>query len=88
VERLWGKSLKVGLVLKDEFSIYDAAKKFDLPEPEVAEPKGCQCSQVLKGIITPRECPLFATICTPSEPVGACMVSSEGSCAVYYKYER
>ncbi|KPJ56343.1 MAG: hypothetical protein AMJ42_05450 [Deltaproteobacteria bacterium DG_8] len=79
---------KSGLVLKDEFALYDAAKKFDLPKPEVSEPKGCRCDQVLKGMISPKECPLFATHCTPAEPVGACMVSSEGTCAAYYKYER
>lgn len=77
-----------GQILKDEFAPYDATKKFDLPKPEVSEPKGCRCDQVLKGIISPKECPLFATHCTPSEPVGACMVSSEGTCAAYYKYER
>lgn len=77
-----------GLVLKDEFAFYDATKKFELPQPEVSEPKGCRCDQILKGIISPKECSLFATRCTPSEPVGACMVSSEGTCAAYYKYER
>ena len=77
-----------GLVLKDEFSLYDATKKFELPKPEVSEPKGCRCDQVLKGMINPRECPLFASRCTPTEPVGACMVSSEGTCATYYKYEQ
>lgn len=77
-----------GLKLREDFVHYDASKKFELPKPEVSEPKGCQCGQVLKGIITPSECPLFSTRCTPSEPVGACMVSSEGSCAIYYKYER
>ena len=86
--RGFGTIPQSGLKLKEEFTLYDAGKKFELPTPEVKEPKGCQCSQVLKGIITPGECPLFATACTPSEPVGACMVSSEGSCAVYYKYER
>ena len=77
-----------GLVLKEEFSRYDAIKKFDLPTPEVSEPKGCRCGQVLKGLINPNECPLFARQCTPADPVGACMVSSEGTCAAYYKYEQ
>ena len=77
-----------GLVLKHEFSHYDAIKKFDLPTPEVSEPKGCRCGQVLKGLIIPTECPLFARQCTPADPVGACMVSSEGTCAAYYKYEQ
>jgi hydrogenase expression/formation protein HypD len=77
-----------GLVLKDAFSSYDGTKKFDLPTPKAATPQGCRCGQVLKGMITPRECPLFATRCTPTDPVGACMVSSEGTCAAYYKYEQ
>jgi len=79
---------KSGLVLKDEFALHDATRKFNLPKPEVSEPEGCRCGQVLKGMISPKECPLFETHCTPSEPVGACMVSSEGTCAAYYKYER
>ena len=86
--RGFGIIARSGLNLKDEFSSYDATKKFDLPTPEVSEPKGCRCDQVLKGIIIPKECPLFATQCNPSEPIGACMVSSEGTCATYYKYER
>jgi hydrogenase expression/formation protein HypD len=77
-----------GLVLKDQFSSYDGTKKFDLPTPEVSTPQGCRCGRVLKGMISPRECPLFATRCTPTDPVGACMVSSEGTCAAYYKYEQ
>jgi hydrogenase expression/formation protein HypD len=77
-----------GLALKEEFFPYDAAQKFGLTAPEVSDPKGCRCDQVLKGIIIPPQCPLFATRCTPAEPVGACMVSSEGTCAAYYKYEQ
>jgi len=77
-----------GLVVKDAFSSYDGIKKFDLPTPKASTPQGCRCGQVLKGMITPRECPLFATRCTPTDPVGACMVSSEGTCAAYYKYEQ
>jgi hydrogenase expression/formation protein HypD len=50
------------------------------------EPKGCSCGEILKGIKTPDKCPLFAGVCTPESPVGACMVSTEGSCAAYYKY--
>ena len=50
-------------------------------------PEGCSCGDVLKGIIHPDECPLFGTACTPDKPVGPCMVSSEGSCAAYYRYE-
>ncbi len=58
----------------------------ELPEPH--EPPGCRCGDVLKGVISPPECPLFATACTPESPVGACMVSSEGSCAAWYRHDR
>ncbi len=85
--RGFGTIPQSGLSLKDEFSRYDAVKKFGLTAPDVPEPAACRCGQVLKGIITPPECPLFAKLCTPEEPVGACMVSSEGTCATYYKYE-
>ncbi len=58
----------------------------DLPEPR--EPEGCRCGEVLKGLIDPPQCPLFDTVCTPEDPVGACMVSSEGSCAAWHRHER
>jgi hydrogenase expression/formation protein HypD len=77
-----------GLTLKDAYARYDAVKKFGLTAPDVPDPGACQCGQVLKGIITPPQCPLFAKTCTPEEPAGACMVSSEGTCAAYYKYEQ
>lgn len=75
-----------GLKLKDSYSHRDAEIAFSIPELNSREPKGCQCGSVLRGTITPPECPLFAKVCTPESPVGACMVSSEGSCAAYYKY--
>jgi hydrogenase expression/formation protein HypD len=86
--RGFGTIPQSGLVLKEAFARYDAVKKFDLPAPKVSDPHGCRCGEVLKGIIDPTDCPFFATSCTPSSPVGACMVSSEGSCAAYYKYEK
>jgi len=52
------------------------------------EPTGCECGNILKGIKKPKDCKLFSKACTPDSPVGPCMVSSEGSCAAYYKYER
>ncbi|HEY6007424.1 MAG TPA: hydrogenase formation protein HypD, partial [Geobacteraceae bacterium] len=58
---------------------------------EVEEPRehaGCRCGEILQGKITPVDCPLFATVCTPEAPVGACMVSSEGTCAAAHKYGR
>jgi len=77
-----------GLKLKDEWAEFDAQIRFNLTElPEVEEIKGCKCGEVLRGILRPKECPLFAKACTPEHPVGPCMVSSEGSCAAYYKYE-
>ncbi|WP_339945136.1 hydrogenase formation protein HypD [Thermodesulfovibrio sp.] len=75
-----------GLRLKEEFLHRDALRLFDTPEIKSVEPRGCQCGLVLRGIKNPPECPLFAKKCTPENPVGACMVSSEGSCAAYYKY--
>ncbi|MGC9045129.1 MAG: hydrogenase formation protein HypD [Thermodesulfovibrio sp.] len=77
---------KSGLKLKKEYSHRDAEKVFDIPPINSKEPKGCQCGAVLRGVKLPPECPLFGKICTPQNPVGACMVSSEGSCAAYYKY--
>ena len=77
-----------GLKLKAEFAAHDAEKYFDIKIPAPREPKGCQCGQVLQGIKTPPECKLFGKACTPETPVGACMVSYEGSCAAYYKYGR
>ncbi len=76
-----------GLALRPEFAHRDAALlEVELPEP--MEPAGCRCGEVLKGAIDPPECPLFAGACTPSSPIGACMVSSEGTCAAWYRHER
>ncbi len=77
-----------GLKLKDKYSLYDAEKKFPVKMPEEVENKNCRCGEILRGLITPPECPLFGTVCTPREPVGACMVSFEGSCSAYYKYRK
>jgi hydrogenase expression/formation protein HypD len=76
-----------GLSLKRGFERFDASAKYDhikLPTP--VEPKGCICGKVLLGLRSPLQCKLFGKKCTPSTPVGACMVSSEGSCAAYYRY--
>jgi hydrogenase expression/formation protein HypD len=75
-----------GLGLRDEFEALDAVKRFSLPEPPDVEIEGCRCGDVLKGLIEPSECSLFGEACTPSSPVGPCMVSSEGSCAARYRY--
>ncbi|MEE8204562.1 MAG: hydrogenase formation protein HypD [Dehalococcoidales bacterium] len=76
-----------GLSLKPEFEAFDAEKNFDIRITEEAhEPKGCICGEVLRGVKTPLDCKLFTKTCTPEQPVGPCMVSSEGTCAAYYHY--
>lgn len=75
-----------GLKIREELSVYDAEKQFKVKVPESTEPKGCICGEILRGLKTPADCPLYAKKCTPSDPVGACMVSGEGTCATYYKY--
>lgn len=77
-----------GLELTPRFAKYDAEKRFAVPALSVADPKACQCGDVLKGVIKPWQCKVFGTACTPQTPIGACMVSSEGSCAAYYQYGR
>ncbi len=75
-----------GLALRDRYSEFDAARKFNPVVSEAAEPELCSCGDILRGVKVPSECPLFGTGCTPDAPVGPCMVSTEGSCAAYYKY--
>jgi hydrogenase expression/formation protein HypD len=76
-----------GLKLRKEYAHLDALERFDVDLVSIPEPRGCRCGDVLKGLLIPPECPLFGARCTPSSPVGPCMVSSEGSCAAYFKYE-
>ena len=54
--------------------------------PESKEPKGCRCGEILQALVEPEDCPLYGKVCTPTTPVGACMVSSEGTCAAHYRY--
>lgn len=75
-----------GLRMREEYAAYDAMRVFDLTLADVPEIKGCRCGDVLKGKLSPDKCPLFGKACTPAAPVGPCMVSTEGSCAAYYKY--
>ena len=75
-----------GLSIRPEFSRFDAHTRFDVPVEATVEPRGCRCGDVLRGAITPSSCPLFGRACTPEHPVGPCMVSSEGSCAAYFRY--
>lgn len=82
-----------GLRLRKKYEAYDARKKYedDLRpvENEVfSEPTGCLCGEVLRGLISSRHCPLFGHECTPQNPIGPCMVSSEGSCQIEYLYTK
>ncbi len=76
------------LKLRPEFAAWDAEVRYQVPGLRVADPKACQCGEVLKGVIKPWECRVFGTACTPETPIGTCMVSSEGACAAYYNYGR
>ena len=75
-----------GLRLREAFADFDAAQRFDVELPDTLEPKGCQCGEILRGIISPHDCRLFGRPCSPENPLGPCMVSSEGSCAAWYRY--
>lgn len=77
-----------GLRLRPELAELDAEVRFAVSTRSVPDPKACQCGEVLKGAIKPWQCKVFGTACTPETPIGACMVSSEGSCAAYYTYGR
>lgn len=77
-----------GYELKDEFDKYNAkiVYKDILATQEVKENKACKCPEILKGVAKPTDCKIFGTVCTPTNPIGSCMVSSEGACSAYYKY--
>mgnify|MGYP001294672466 CR=1 FL=1 len=75
-----------GLKIREKYRDFDAEARLDITLPPAAEPKGCLCGNILKGINNPRHCPLFGSRCTPASPVGPCMVSSEGTCAAFHKY--
>jgi len=77
-----------GLKLSHSYADLDAEVRFSVPGVRVADPKACQCGEVLKGVIKPWECKVFGTACTPERPIGTCMVSSEGACAAYYNFGR
>jgi hydrogenase expression/formation protein HypD len=76
------------LRMRATYARFDAELIFDIPGNRVADPKACQCGEVLKGAIKPWECKVFGTACTPETPIGTCMVSSEGACAAYYNFGR
>jgi len=75
-----------GVKIREAYAEFDAEVKFTLPNIKIADPKSCQCGEVLKGVIKPWQCKVFGTACTPETPLGALMVSSEGACAAYYQY--
>ena len=76
------------LKLSEAYADFDAEQRFSVPGVRVADPKACQCGEVLKGVIKPFECKVFGTACTPEHAIGTCMVSPEGACAAYYNYGR
>ena len=75
-----------GLGIKEEYAAFDAEKRFDIEYTAPIRPTACRCGEVITGRLSPTECPLFGKRCTPEEPVGPCVVSSEGACAAAYKY--
>jgi hydrogenase expression/formation protein HypD len=75
-----------GVRVRDAYARFDAERRFAVPNAKIADPEDCQCGEVLKGVIKPRQCRVFGTACTPETPLGALMVSSEGACAAYYQY--
>jgi hydrogenase expression/formation protein HypD len=76
------------LRVREKYAAFDAERIFSVPGVRVADPKACQCGEVLKGVLRPWECKVFGTACTPETPIGTCMVSSEGACAAYYNFGR
>lgn len=81
-----GRIAQSGLALREEWERFDAPRRFSLPSFNVLEDPACRCGDVLRGALLPPECPLFRKVCTPQNPKGPCMVSSEGTCGAYYKY--
>jgi hydrogenase expression/formation protein HypD len=75
-----------GVRMRERFARFDAEKRFAVPNIRIADPKACQCGEVLKGMIKPWQCKVYGRACTPETPLGALMVSSEGACAAYYNY--
>lgn len=75
-----------GVRIRKEYAQFDAEKKFNVPNLKIADPKSCQCGEVIKGVIRPWQCKVFGTSCSPETPMGALMVSSEGACAAYYNF--
>ena len=83
-----GSIPRSGLKLKSKYARFDAERRFNVAGLRIADPKACQCGEILKGVKKPWECKVFGTACTPETPIGSCMVSSEGACAAYYNFGR
>ena len=79
---------KSGMGIRNKYEAFDAEKQIPVEVEPTREDKGCICGEILKGLKNPKDCKLFAKACTPQNPVGACMVSHEGSCHAYYRYSR
>jgi len=76
------------LRIREAYAAFDAERRYDLKTASVADNKACECGAILRGVKHPRDCKVFGTVCTPENPIGSCMVSSEGACAAYYSYGR
>jgi len=76
------------LAIRESYAAFDAERKFALETRKVADNKACECGAILRGVKHPRDCRIFGTVCTPENPIGSCMVSSEGACAAHYSYGR
>ena len=76
------------LRIRDDYAGFDAERRFDVPAIRASDVKGCECPSILRGVKKPTDCKLFGTVCTPDNPMGSCMVSSEGACAAYWTYGR
>ena len=88
----WWRGLGVlknsGLKIRESYAMHDSEKNIEVDVEPLKEPKGCICGEILRGVSKPKDCKLFATVCTPSNPIGSCMVSSEGTCQAFYLYNR
>jgi hydrogenase expression/formation protein HypD len=76
------------LRLRPDYAGFDAERRFSAPYKAVADAKACECGAILRGEKRPQDCRVFGTVCTPENPIGSCMVSSEGACAAHYTYGR
>ena len=75
-----------GLSIRGEYAEFDAAKRFPFQPRSGSDVPGCRCAEVIRGVLSPAQCPLFGKLSTPSDPVGPCMVSGEGACAASFRY--